>query len=185
MTNMSTPSRQRILSYITDADNFDVWECVGKCEIDGDIDGIVKELEEYQHQNANALVDLINMRYNDLVALSKILSEIKDVTNEIKYPLMILQKQVNEKVKIIKQQIAAVVEELTKKQQEDERKEKEAIETQIRNCEERLHKNITNPKTVESVEVACYQLEILKYLLHTHSQMDCVQEITSLSAYLQ
>ncbi|GAB1227240.1 hypothetical protein ENUP19_0328G0034 [Entamoeba nuttalli] len=175
---MTTTSREQILKYITDYNEFDVWECIGKCESDGDIDGIVNELQDYKNKNSNALIELINTRFEDLVFLSKTLSEIKEVTNEIKYPMKVLEKQTSDKIKLIKLEIEEVVNELTQKQVYEEQMEKQKIEMQIMNCYKRLKNNLIQPKSVEQVETACYQLEMLKYLIHCHNEAECAEKIS-------
>ena len=164
--------------------SFDVWECAARCEENGDIDGIIQDLEKYQQDNSNALLDLINERFNELVYLSQTLSQIKESTNEIKYPLMVLQKQTNEKIKGLKGKIESVVTELTEEQNRKEKEEKDRNEKKIMNCLRRLNTNLENAKSSYDIETACYQLEMLKYMIHQYNDANCVQEVTSLFSSL-
>ncbi|KAL7717427.1 Conserved oligomeric Golgi complex subunit 2 [Entamoeba marina] len=175
---MSTKLNQHVLNYITDINDFDVWECVARCEVGGDVDGTIDALRAYQEDNSTALLDLINVRFNDLVVLSKTLSEIKEVTNEIKYPLIVLEKQTSEKIKTIKTQIEDVIKQITDQHKENERLKQQQEEKKILNCYNRLNTNLQTADSVEIVEIACYQLEMLKYLVHIHNTAPCVQNIS-------
>ncbi|ELP90692.1 hypothetical protein EIN_024010 [Entamoeba invadens IP1] len=175
---MSTSSRKQILSYITDYNDFDVWECVAKCENEGDLDAISGELKDYQTKNKDALVELINSRFEELVFLSKTLSEIKELTNEIKYPMMVLEKSTTEQIRAIQDRISKLIETLTLKYKTEEQNEKDKNEQKITRCYDRLNKNLENPKSAEQLEVACYQLEMVKYLVHTFETANCSVEIS-------
>ena len=181
---MENTNRKDIYRYIEEYNEFDVWECISKCEIDGDLDGIQSELQEYQKVNSSALVDMINTRFEDLVYLSKTLSGIKEVTNEIKYPLKVLEMQISEKIKEITEEIKDIIVELKNEEERKEQEAKETVENQLKNCLKRLKTHLENPQSIEIIEVACYELELLKFLVHKNNHLDCVipisQEFTAL-----
>ena len=124
------------------------------------------------------MIDLINTRFEDLVYLSKTLSGIKEVTNEIKYPLMVLEKQISENIKVIKEEIQSIIQTLKDEEEKKEKEEKETIEKQMNNCLQRLNKHLENPESIEIIEIACYELELLKFLVHKNSHLDCVIPIS-------
>ena len=125
---MNTTIREEIINYIENYNEFDVWECISKCEIDGNLDEIIQSLQEYQKQKSTSLIELINNKFEDLVFLSKTLSEIKEITNDIKYPLKVLEKQINENIKFIKKEIEEIMKELIEEQNLNEKMKKEEQE---------------------------------------------------------
>ena len=177
---MTTPQRKEIFQYIEEYNDFDVWECISKCEIEGNLDEIQSELEAYQKENEHSLIDLINNRFEDLVYLSKTLSGIKEITNEIKYPLIVLEEHLSKNIKTIKEEIQDII--TTLKQEEDRKikEERESIERQMNNCLQRLTKHLENPESIEIIEIACYELELLKFLVHKNSHLECVISISQL-----
>ena len=50
----------------------------------------------------------------------------------------------------------------------------------MNNCLQRLTKHLENPESIEIIEIACYELELLKFLVHKNSHLECVISISQL-----